>query len=346
MAKKGRKKKRKKEETHKPGENERTADSMIDESEESEEDYEESREVTSLMPLGESGPLERISPLQQYLNTVKVHPLLSREEESDLAVRLYEKGDMLAAERLVLGNLRLVVKIALEYNRHWQDLLDLIQEGNLGLVQAVKKFDPYRETRFSTYASFWIRAYILKFLMENYRLIKIGTTQAQRRLFFNLRKEKDRLEAFGFKPAPAMLAKSLDVKESEVMEMERRLAGTEDSLEKPVTEDGEQTLEAVLADQGPGVDTLLAEEEFEGMVRDKLKEFRETLKGPDRKKEAFIFDRRIMSEEPLTLKEVGDHFSVSRERVRQIESRLLKKLREFLQEELPEFDATDFLARE
>lgn len=306
----------------------------------------EGQEVTSLMPLGEGGALERISPLQRYLDTVKMHPLLSRDEEKDLAVRLREKGDLQAAERMVLGNLRLVVKIALEYNRHWQDLLDLVQEGNLGLIQAVKKFDPYRGTRFSTYASFWIRAYMLKFLMQNYRLIKIGTTQAQRRLFFNLKKERDRLEALGFNPAPALLAKSLDVKESEIMEMEQRLAGSEDSFEKPVTEDGEQTLEAVLADRKPGVDKVLAKAEFEHIVREKLREFRENLEASDNKKESFIFDHRVLSEEPLTLKEVGDKFKISRERVRQIESQLLKKLREFLQEELPEFDATDFIAGE
>jgi RNA polymerase sigma-32 factor len=310
------------------------------------EEEPDSDKETGLMWLGEPGALEWISPLQRYLEAVKQHPLLSRDEEIELATRFKEKGDRDAAERLVLGNLRLVVKIALEYQRHWQDLLDLVQEGNMGLVLAVKKFDPYRGVRFSTYASFWIRAYILKFLMENFRLVKIGTTQAQRRLFFNLKKERDRLEAFGFKPAPALLARSLDVKESEIRDMEQRLGASEESLEKPVTEDREQTLEAVLADETPGVDTILAEDEFDNLVREKLLEFRAQLKEQGMEKDVYIFDNRLLSEEPLTLKELGEHFNISRERVRQIETRLLKKLREFLEQELPEFDASDFLAGE
>ncbi len=301
---------------------------------------------TSLMWLGEAGTLERISPLKRYFEAVKQHPLLSRDEEIDLATRFHENGDRDAAERMILGNLRLVVKIALEYQRNWQDLLDLIQEGNMGLVLAVQKFDPYRGVRFSTYASFWIRAYILKFLMDNFRLVKIGTTQAQRRLFFNLKKERDKLEAFGFKPAPALLARSLDVKESEIRDMEQRLGASEESLGKPVTEDREQTLEAMLADEAPGVDTILAEKEFDNQVRQKLIEFREKLNQKGKEKDIYIFDNRLLAEEPLTLKELGDHFNISRERVRQLETRLLKRLREFLEKELPEFDASDFLAGE
>lgn len=300
--------------------------------------------VTSMIPLEEPGALERISPLQRYLSLVKQHPLLSPDEEMDLAVRLSEKGDIQAAERLVLGNLRLVVKIALEYNRYWQDLLDLIQEGNIGLMQAVKKFDPYRGVKLSTYASYWIRAYILKFIMDNFRLVKIGTTQAQRRLFFNLKKERDKLEAIGFKPSASLLAKTLDVKESEVQEMQRRLGYSEDSLEKPVTEEGEQTLEAVIPDKSPGVDKILAEGQFQEMVKEKLLEFRKSLDRKGMEKEIYIFDHRLLSEEPMTLKDLGEHFSISRERVRQIEKRVLDNLREYLKDELPDFDASDFIA--
>jgi len=300
--------------------------------------------VTSLARAPGSGPLARVSPLQRYLSEVRQHPLLSREEEQSLAEAYYRRGDREAGRTLVSSNLRLVVKIALEYYRHWMDLLDLIQEGNLGLVQAVKKFDPYRGIRLSTYSSFWIRAYILKFLMDNWRLVKIGTTQAQRKLFFNLKKEKDRLEQLGFKPGARMLAQSLEVKESEVVEMEQRLSAHDESIDLPLSEDGKQTRESVLADERPKVDHAVADDEFAGIIRRKLTEFREGLKRAGNEKELFIFEQRLMSESPLTLQEVGDKFQVSRERVRQLEARLLKNLKEFLKQEMPDFEDYDFVS--
>jgi len=303
--------------------------------------FEEPREAIVLSPTRAIRPA---TPLQAYLAEVRNYPLLTREEEIELAKRFQDEGDLQAARRLVTANLRLVVKIALEYYRNWMDLLDLIQEGNLGLMQAVKKFDPYRGIRLSTYSSFWIRAYILKFLMDNWRLVKIGTTQAQRKLFFNLKKEKERLEQFGFKPAPKMLAESLDVKESEVLEMDQRLGSRDESLDQPVTEDGKQTREMVLPSDGPGVDELVAEDEFVAIIKRKLMDFRRTLDQPDREKEAAIFDKRMMSDEPMTLQEVGELFGISRERVRQLESRLIKQLKEYLKKELPDFQDYDFVA--
>ncbi len=307
-----------------------------------EEDQQKSEE-SSLVLKGPSGAIRRVSTLQAYLAEVRNYPLIDRDQEVELAKRYREKKDPDAGRLLVTSNLRLVVKIALEYYRNWMDLLDLIQEGNLGLMQAVKKFDPYRGIRLSTYASFWIRAYILKFLMDNWRLVKIGTTQAQRKLFFNLKKEKERLEQFGFSPGPGMLAESLSVKESEVKEMDQRLTTREESMEEPVTEDGKQTREMVLPDSGPGVEEMVAQDEFASIVREKLQEFRKTLSGKDKSKEAFIFDRRLLSENPMTLAEVGDRFGISRERVRQLESRLIEQLKLYLKDNLPDFEDSDFV---
>ena len=168
----------------------------------------------------DAGALVRYDPLQRYLAELRRYPLLSREEERRLAVRYKERHDLEAAYRLVTANLRLVVLIAREYQRAFRNLLDLIQEGNIGLMEAVKNFDPYRGIRFPSYAVWWIRAYIIRYIMNNWRMVKIGTTQAQRKLFFNLQKEKERLEAEGFVAGPALLAQRLDVKESEVVETE------------------------------------------------------------------------------------------------------------------------------
>ena len=299
-------------------------------------------EAGSMVP-AKPETIARLNALQRYLAEVRNYSLLTREEEQELALRYRERDDLDAARRLVTSNLRLVVKIALDYYRQWMDLLDLVQEGNLGLMQAVKKFDPYRGLRLSTYASFWIRAYILKFLMDNWRLVKIGTTQAQRKLFFNLKKEKDKLEQFGFKAAPQALAAALDVKESEVVEMDQRLSSRDESLDQPVSEDGKQTREMTIPDERQAVDDRLAEHEFARIVRRKLRAFRESLNDPDKDKEAFIFDRRLMAETPLTLQKVGEHFDISRERVRQIEARLVKNLRAYLKDQLPDFEDYDFI---
>jgi RNA polymerase sigma-32 factor len=180
-------------------------------------------------------------PLQMYLMEIKNFRLLTREEETELAIRVREKKDQKAAYILVTSNLRLVVKIAMDFHRYWtKSLLDLIQEGNVGLLQAVRKFDPYRGIKFSYYASFWIKAYMLKFIMENWKLVKIGTTQTQRKLFFNLAKERDKLIAQGFSPEPRLLAERLDVKEKEIEEMSQRLGGGEVSLNAPVGDDGKE----------------------------------------------------------------------------------------------------------
>jgi len=279
--------------------------------------------------------LVSLDPFRLYLDEIKRYPLLSREEERELAIRYREKHDTEAGYRLITANLRLVVKIAMDFQRYWmQNLMDLIQEGNVGLMQAVKKFDPYRGYKFSYYASFWIKAYIIKFIMDNWKLVKIGTTQAQRKLFFNLRKEKERLEAQGIEASPKLLSHRLDVKESEIIEMDQRLNSWEISLDSPLKEDSEDTHKSFLPSDDLPVDDQLADREAKAILHEKLMLFREQLKG----KEAVIFDRRLLTDEPMTLQEIGDRFGISRERVRQLESRLKKNLKAYLEEEIADID--------
>ncbi len=276
-----------------------------------------------------------LDPLYLYLQEIKKYPLLTREEEIELARRYKEKGDLQAAYKLVTSNLRLVVKIALEFQKYWmQNLMDLIQEGNIGLMQAVKKFDPSRGYKFSYYASFWIKAYIIKFIMDNWNLVKIGTTQTQRKLFFNLKKEKERLEMQGIEATPKLLSQRLHAKESEIIEMDQRLSGSEVSLDSPVSNDSEDTHITFLSDKSPMIDELMADQEARAILQEKLMNFRKHLRG----KEVVIFDQRLMAEEPLTLQEIGDQFGISRERVRQIENRLKKKLKAYLEEEIDDLE--------
>jgi RNA polymerase sigma-32 factor len=278
-----------------------------------------------------AGALIPQDPLSTYLAEIRRYPVLSREEEHELAVRYFENEDEEAAYRLITSNLRLVVMIAREYQRAFHNLLDLVQEGNVGLLEAVKKFDPYRGVRLPSYAVWWIRAYIIRYIMNNFRLVKVGTTQAQRRLFFNLQKEKARLESEGFTPTPALIAGNLGVKEAEVVEMEQRMSGgSEVSTDAPLSAEGEGRVIDVLPHQDGDAEDTVADREFYAMMREKLAEFGATLQG--REKE--IFDERLMAEDPITLQELGERYGVSRERVRQIEEALKRKLREFLVAEI------------
>jgi RNA polymerase sigma-32 factor len=274
-------------------------------------------------------------PLQAYLFEVKKFNLLTREREIELATRVREEKDEKAAYTLITSNLRLVVKIAMDFHRFWtKNLLDLIQEGNLGLLQAVRKFDPYRGIKFSYYASFWIKAYMLKFIMDNWKLVKIGTTQSQRKLFFNLAKERDKLIAEGFSPEPRLLAERLDVKEEEVVEMSQRLGGWEVSLSAPVGDDSKEAFEAFLPDPDSDFEQQLSDAEGRTLLMEKLEEFRRGLSG----KEADIFDNRILSENPHTLQELGDKYHISRERVRQIQGKLVKNIKKWLKENISDFE--------
>ena len=281
-----------------------------------------------------STSLAKRDPLAAYVQEINRHALLSREEEHALAVRFVENGDTAAARRLVESNLRLVVKLAYEYRRAHRHLLDLIQEGNIGLMQAVKKYDPYRGVKLSTYAAWWIRAYILKYILNNWRLVKIGTTQAQRKLFFNLRKEKEKLERMGIEPDSKTLAQRLDVSEKDVIEMDKRLAAPDSSLDAPVAGsdggEGTRTRMDLLEGTGQRPDEEVEYTEFHDLLRSKLNTFAQTLEG----REETIFRERWLTDTPMTLQAIGTQYGVSRERARQLEKRLLGRLRTYLEDEL------------
>jgi RNA polymerase sigma-32 factor len=281
-----------------------------------------------------SASIARFDPMAAYLREVQRHPLLAPEKTQELAVKFVQSQDPAIAAQLVTANLRLVVKIAYEYWRAYKNIMDLVQEGNIGLMQAVKRYDPYRGVKLSSYAAWWIRAYILRFILNNWRLVKLGTTQAQRKLFFNLRKKRAELVALGIEPTDAEVAKRLNVPESDVTEMDVRLTSSEKSLDAPVGDAEGRSVAKV--DMVPsltdGPEALMAAGELQALLKDKLAQFRTTLSGKN--KELAIFDERLVADDPLTLQELGDRFGISRERVRQLEQRLTGRLREYLKAEI------------
>ncbi len=288
-----------------------------------------------LVPVSSDDNLPAVAnqALHRYLQEINQYELLSREETEALAKKLKETGDPELAYRLVSANLRLVVKVAMDFQQYWtQNFMDLIQEGNVGLVQAVKKFDPYRGVKFSYYAAYWIRAYILKFIMDNWRLVKIGTTQAQRKLFFGLNKEKKLLESQGFKPDAKTLAERLDVKESEVIEMEQRMDNWESSLEAPVRDDSDEQRKDFLPHSAPAIEDVVSAKEIREQMAELLVEMKDSLN----EKEQFVLQYRLLTDDPMTLQTIADKFSLSRERVRQIESNLLKKIKKRVEEVYPD----------
>lgn len=279
--------------------------------------------------------LVKYDPLQSYLSEISKYSLLTREQEVELGTRVQEDDDPEAAYQLVTSNLRLVVKIALDFQRVWmQNLLDLIQEGNIGLMQAVKKFDPYKNVKFSYYASFWIKAYILKFIMDNWRMVKIGTTQGQRKLFFKLKKEKQKLIEEGFDPKPKLLSERLGVTQREIIDMDQRLDGWDVSLDAPLKEDSDTERIEFLNSDSDSAEDILGNKEVESLLHEKVTEFKKTLSD----RELEIFDLRIYSDEPLTLQEIGEKYDISRERVRQIEKSITKRMKEFFKKEIPDFN--------
>lgn len=268
--------------------------------------------------------------VNQYLREISRYRLLTVEETERFAFMVHDTEDSWAGRQLITGNLRLVVRVVMDFQKYWMDnFLDLIQEGNVGLTRAVLKFDPTRGVKFSSYASYWIRAYILKFIMDNCRLVKIGTSQSQRKLFYRLNKERKLLESQGIEPNVRELAKRLQVKESEIEDMGQRLDNYEVSLESPVSADGVGEQKMFLPAAGPGVEEEVADQEFIDWFHAKLEKFKETI--GDREK--VILVERLMADEPRTLTHIALQFGVSRERIRQIEGELLEKLRGLLARE-------------
>ena len=275
-----------------------------------------------------------VTALQQYLAEVRRHPYLSKEEELRLFEEYRTHGDREAAVKLIMANLRVSVAIAAEYLHTGADHMDLIQEGNVGLMQAIKKFDPSKNVRFHAYAAWWSRAYILRYLLNTYRLVKIGTTQDQRKLFYNLKKEKSKLEREGFAPDTKLLADRLNVRERDVVEMDQRLGNWELSLDQPLGEDQDGSLLDILPSQQVPADEQLAQEQLRSLFREKLADFVKTLDERDED----ILRNRLLSETPLTLDDLGAKYGITKERTRQLEARIIKRLRDHIKKDVKDFD--------
>jgi RNA polymerase sigma-32 factor len=278
-------------------------------------------------PHVDSTELTRYDPLRRYLLEISRFSALSREKEHDLAVQYHKTGDREAAYHLVTSNLKLVVKIALIYHKVYQNLLDLIQEGNIGLVQAVKRFDPYRGTRLPTYAAWWIKAYILKFLLDNARLVKIGTTNTRRKILMHLSREKRELEAKGITPTSKLLAESLGVNEEEILDVEQAMTGPDVSLDAPVGgDDGDRRYIDTLHLMEQSVDEKIAQGEFRELLERKFKDFAGTLS----ERERVILNERLIADEPQTLQQIADKHDISREAVRVAEKKLIAKIKKYM----------------
>ena len=283
-----------------------------------------------------TGSLAARDPLQLYLREISKFPMLKPEEEQELARRVRDANDQKAAFRLISSHLRLVVKIAMDFQRRWmQNVLDLIQEGNVGLMRAVTKFDPDKGIKFSYYAAYWIKAYILKYIMDNWRMVKIGTTQAQRKLFYNLNKERQRLQNLGFDPSASQLSEALNVTEADIVEMDQRLGGNDLSLDVTLGEDSTATRLDFLPALTPGIEEILAGDEISHQLDKHIQSIRPKLN----EKELDLLDNRMLSENPITLREIGTKYGITRERVRQIEARLLEKLRDHLSKRIEDFSS-------
>jgi len=310
--------------------------------ESSDEDLAQATPVTSLHdgypPDGpvpsESHDVVPVTALQQYLAEVRRYPYLSKEEELLLFHEYRINGNREAAVKLIMANLRVSLSIAAEYLHTGADHMDLIQEGNVGLMHAIKKFDPSKNVRFYAYAAWWSRAYILRYLLNTYRLVKIGTTQDQRKLFYNLKKEKTKLEREGFAPDTKLLADRLNVRERDVIEMGQRLGNWELSLDQPIGEDQEGSLLDVLPSQQVPADEQIAQDQLQTLFRAKLSEFIKTLDERDED----ILRNRILSETPLTLDDLGNKYSITKERTRQLEARIITRLRDYIKKDIKDFD--------
>lgn len=267
-------------------------------------------------------------PVTRYLQEIGRYPLLTREQERELAIHYRETGDSEAAEKLVTANLRFVVKVAADYTRFGARLIDLVQEGNVGLMHAVKEFNPYKGVRLITYAVWWIRGYIQEYLLRQYSMVRIGTTANQRKLFYQLQKQRDELERMGLEQGIAQLSGRLGVPENEVKEMHARLSGRDVSLDAPISEDGSTRLLDLQSEVDPHrVDDDLGAKEELSHLNEAIEKLRPSLN----ERELFLLDARVLADEPLTLQEIGDKYGTTREAVRQMEARLMTKIKRVFQ---------------
>ena len=286
--------------------------------------------------------LARYDPLRRYLLEISRFPTLSRDEEQSLARTYRETGDREAAFRLVTSNLKLVVKVAMIYHKLYKNLQDLIQEGNLGLLQAVRRFDPSQGTRLATYAVWWIKAYILKFLLDNTRMVRVGTTNTRRKILMNLNREKRELEARGIVPTARLLAQNLGVAEKEITEVEQALSGPDISLDAPITgSDGEIRYQDTLELMEQSVDDRVAQGEFRKLLEEKFEELSTTLT----EREQLILQKRLIADEPQTLQQIADQYGVTREAIRVAERKLVKKIKQFMVESFGDVKEIEFNLR-
>jgi RNA polymerase sigma-32 factor len=290
---------------------------------------------------GNSAAIAATNGLETYMKQIRSFPILSREEENKTAIRMRDEADALAKEKLVTSNLRFVVQVANEFRRKDRSLLDLIQEGNLGLLHAVQKFDPDRGYRLITYAVWWIRAYIQTYVIRTFSLVKLGTTQAQRRIFFRLSAAEAKLQqdtkgqVYSSADRHERLAEYLGVRPKDVSMMEMRQAGRDFSLDAALQEGSSTSSIDLLADDVSGdTETLVVSRNIQNILRPVLSDALDTLRPRERE----IAKERMLREDPPTLREMGERFGVSRERARQIESRAREKLKDYLLREVPELD--------
>lgn len=285
--------------------------------------------LPALRPL-DPDALLRADPFTRYLAEMRRYPLLDPDEEHAAAEAFYKHGDVEAGRRLVTGNLRLVVKIAMEYRRAWVQVMDLVQEGNIGLSEAVKRFDPYRGVRFGSFARYWIRALMLQFILKNFRMISFANTRAGRKLFFRLEKERARLMHEVGEATPRLLAESLDVSVADV-EAAEQLRKPTLSLTAPRGDGETRTLSDVIHGDERPVDVQVAHADLMSVVDEKMRAFRETLVD---ERERAIWDERLLAEDPVALAVLGERFDVSRERIRQVEARIKERLKAYLTDEM------------
>lgn len=277
-------------------------------------------------------PTTTTDPLSLYLSHIRNHPILDADSQQKLAVRYKENNDLEAAQMLVLTNLRLVVKIAREYKRRWANLLELIQEGNVGLSEAIQRYDPFRHVKFTSYAQYWIRAMILNYLMNHFQPIKIGSTRAGRKLFYNLRKARAQLVQEGYaNPTPALVAEKLGVSEQDVIDVSRQLDQPALSIDQTAPGYETTTIGDMIRDESENPEQTVENDDFYAKVHDVMESFAQTIDDP---REQALWNRRLMADDPITLSDLGTEFHVSKERMRQIESRLKDRFKDYISQRI------------
>lgn len=289
---------------------------------------------TRKKPAKSSSALTTADPMSIYLASIQKYPILSREEEQKVATHYFETKDPASAQALVTANLRFVIKIAAEYSKFGAKLIDLVQEGNVGLMHAIREFNPYKGVRLITYAVWWIRGYIQEYLMRQYSMVRIGTTQNQRKLFYQLKREKESLDALGVSKDFKQLAEKLGIPEHEIQEMQNRLSGRDISLDRPLDDNTKTTLGDLQTNkESLMLDEDLALREQLHILKEKIDEIRPELS----ERELIILDERLLADDPLTLQEIGEKYKITREAVRQMEVRVIAKIKKkFLGDEINE----------